>query len=101
MLSIFKSPEAESEVAKILEHLKNEDPTLPELFMDDFESALEKIAAFPELGSLWESEEKRFAKVRYWQMKKFENHLVFYKPVREGILILHVLHGAQDLRNIL
>ena len=69
--------------------------------MDSLEKALETIASMPDLGSPWESDERRLANIRYWQISEFPNYLIFYKPVREGILIMRILHGARDIRNIL
>ena len=34
-------------------------------------------------------------------MSRFRNHIVFYRPVADGIEILRVLHGARDLVSIL
>ncbi|MBI4604738.1 MAG: type II toxin-antitoxin system RelE/ParE family toxin [Planctomycetes bacterium] len=34
-------------------------------------------------------------------MRGFEQHLVFYRPVEDGIEVVRVLHGARDLRAIL
>jgi toxin ParE1/3/4 len=34
--------------------------------------------------------------VRMWRVKGFEKHLVFYKPIEDGVRILHVVHSARD-----
>jgi toxin ParE1/3/4 len=39
--------------------------------------------------------------VRVWHVKGFDKHLVFYRPVKGGVEILHVFHGAQDIPTIL
>jgi plasmid stabilization system protein ParE len=31
----------------------------------------------------------------------FRNYLVFYRPIRDGIEVLTVLHGARDLHAVL
>ncbi len=36
-----------------------------------------------------------------WPIRGFENYLVFYRPIEEGIEVTRVLHGARDIRGIL
>lgn len=33
-------------------------------------------------------------------MTVFPNHLIFYRPVEDGIEVLRVVHGAQDIEAI-
>lgn len=39
----------------------------------------------------------RLKGVLVWPMKKFQKHLIFYRPLSDGVEILHVFHGARDL----
>jgi hypothetical protein len=32
-----------------------------------------------------------------FRVRGFDNYLIFYKPIQEGIAIFHVIHGARDL----
>ena len=34
-------------------------------------------------------------------MKGFENWLIFYIPKLGGVEIVHVIHGARDIQNLL
>jgi toxin ParE1/3/4 len=34
-------------------------------------------------------------------MSGFRNHLIFYRPIDDGIEIVRVLHGARDWQNLL
>jgi len=31
----------------------------------------------------------------------FENWLIFYQPKRDGVQIVHVLHGSRDIASLL
>jgi toxin ParE1/3/4 len=66
-------------------------------FLDAAERAFAQIADMPGLGSPWESDNPRLANVRVWPIRGFENSLIFYRPVTDGIEVLHVFHGAQDI----
>ena len=39
--------------------------------------------------------------VRKWSMKKFRQHVIFYKKYGEGILIVRIIHGNRDIPNLL
>jgi toxin ParE1/3/4 len=49
------------------------------------------------MGDVHESRNPRLADIRVWAVKGFRNHLVFYRPIEEGIEVLTVLHGARNL----
>lgn len=40
-------------------------------------------------------------RVRRWPVKGFDNWLIFYRPKRDGVEILRVIHGARDIENLL
>jgi toxin ParE1/3/4 len=60
-----------------------------------------KLAAMPGLGERRESVNPRLADLRIWRIEGFEKHLIFYRPVEDGIEIVRVLHGARDIARIL
>jgi len=33
-------------------------------------------------------------------VKGFENWLIFYQPKRNGVEIVHVIHGARDIESL-
>jgi len=43
----------------------------------------------------------RFADVRLWRVRGFENYLIFYRPLADGVQIERVIHAAQDYQQIL
>lgn len=38
--------------------------------------------------------------IRQWRLPGFENYLIFYRPLDDGVEILRVLHGARDIQRI-
>ncbi len=53
------------------------------------------------MGALYEPHEPVDAEVRFFPIRRHRNHLVFYRPIPDGIEVLRVLHGARDLFGIL
>jgi toxin ParE1/3/4 len=51
----------------------------------------------PELGRRRRFRSPRLRNVRSFRVSGFVNYLIFYRTVSEGIQVLHVFHGAQDL----
>jgi len=70
-------------------------------FVEAFEETLKFIADFPELGSPWESDERRLKNVRAKPIHEFEKYLVFYRVIQNTAYILRILHGHQDIENLL
>jgi plasmid stabilization system protein ParE len=65
-----------------------------------FEAAYETfktLAANPDLGRLRRFRNPRLRDVRSWHITGFENYLIFYRGVANGIQVNHVYHGARDI----
>jgi len=35
--------------------------------------------------------------MRLWKPKGFDDYLIFYRPIRDGIEVMKVIHGSRDL----
>jgi plasmid stabilization system protein ParE len=38
--------------------------------------------------------------LRRWRVRGFENFMIFYHPLSNGIEIVRVLHGARDIESL-
>jgi toxin ParE1/3/4 len=65
------------------------------------ESAVEYLSENPGGGAMCELDDPRTADYRFWPLKKYRKYLVIYRPTADGIEVLRVLHGAQDMRRVL
>ncbi len=54
------------------------------------------LAAHPEFGCRIRRASRRHKNVRWFVTPKFKNYLIFYQPYGETIVVLRVLHAAQD-----
>ena len=35
-----------------------------------------------------------------WRIRGFENFLIFYRPIEDGIEVIRVLHGAREIERV-
>jgi toxin ParE1/3/4 len=65
------------------------------------EKTIERLAGMPGIGSRWGGDQPQLADVRFFPVSRYPNHLVFYRPLEDGIEVVRVLHGARDIESIL
>jgi plasmid stabilization system protein ParE len=54
------------------------------------------LAQHPELGRRIRKAAARHRQIRWFVVPKFRNYLIFYQPFQETIMVVRVLHAAQD-----
>lgn len=59
------------------------------------------LAEMPTLGGEWESSRPNQTGLRAWPIRGFENYVIIYRPLRDGVAIVRVIHGARDMDSIL
>jgi toxin ParE1/3/4 len=70
-------------------------------FRQAAQQTYEELAAMPQMGASRKVRQGRFAEVRMWRVRSFENYLIFYRPLTDGVQIERVIHAAQDYQRIL
>jgi toxin ParE1/3/4 len=70
-------------------------------FYDAAASTFEEIAHVPDLGERRPTANQRLEGLRVRRIQGFEKHLIFYRPVADGIEIVRGLHGARDIDRLL
>ena len=78
-------------------HLCQRSPEAADRFLEACCAEFEKLAAMPGKGRLREFRNPKAAHIRSWPLSGFANHLIFYRPIEDGIEVLRVLHGARDI----
>lgn len=64
------------------------------------EKTFQLLASQPKMGSLTEYRSPFLAGVRMFPLKGFPKHLIFYRPLDDGIEIIRVLHGAREIESL-
>jgi toxin ParE1/3/4 len=55
------------------------------------------LAITPGLGRPHKFRNSELKGVRSWRVSGFDNYLIFYRLIPEGVQVLHVYHGARDI----
>ncbi len=99
---IRKRLHAQRDLIRHFAYLYERSPEAAERFLEAAEDAFRRLEKMPELGHLWHFAPPQLADVRVWPLvPKFGRYLVFYRPEKNGVEILHVFHSAQNISEIL
>jgi toxin ParE1/3/4 len=101
MARIIERSRAQEEREDIAVRIGMDRPSAATRFLAAARKAYETLAAMPEMGTVWEAENPAFAGVRYFAIPRYPNYVIFYRPLSDGVEIVHILHGARDLRGFL
>jgi toxin ParE1/3/4 len=70
-------------------------------FLEATQTTFEALAKMPKLGALCAFQSPALRRIRRWPVKGFENWLIFYQVRRNGVEIVHLVHGARDIESLL
>ncbi len=72
-----------------------------ERFLGRLISTFGELSQMPNVGVLCGFRKLATRRLRRWPVKGFENWLILYQPRRDGVEIVHVMHGARDIESLL
>jgi len=87
----------EDELWAIWEHIADDNPDAATQVVEAACETCKALAANPGLGRLRKFRNPRLKGVRSWRVSGFDNYLIFYRAIPDGIEVLHVYHGARDI----
>lgn len=93
-------PEAQRDLDEQFVYIGERNFDAAERFEAAVRDDLKQLAAMPGMGALRDFPNARLLGMRSWPVKGFENHLIFYRPVSDGIEVIRIIHGARDLDHI-
>ena len=94
MARVRVTPRAETDLEEIWLTIALENPPAADKLLRRIASKLERLAAFPEMGSS-RPEIAPSAKVLVEG-----NYLILYEPVGNAVEVVRVVHGARDLHDL-
>ena len=101
-VNVIESSKACADLRRILDYfIGQQEDTVASRFLDAYEETLGSIADFPELASTWESDVPRLNSLRVKLIRGFEKYLVFFRLVEQTAYVVRVVHGHQNLDNVL
>lgn len=90
----------EDELWAIWEHIAADNPYAATQVVEAAYETFKTLAATPGLGRARKFRNPRLKGVRSWLVTGFDNYLIFYRAIPEGIQVLHVYHGARDIESL-
>jgi len=90
-------PGVEDELWGIWHFIAQDDPDPATRVIEAAYETFKALAASPGLGRPRRFRNPRLRDVRSWRISGFENYLIFYRGIADGIQVNHVYHGARDI----
>ncbi|MBI4663308.1 MAG: type II toxin-antitoxin system RelE/ParE family toxin [Verrucomicrobia bacterium] len=90
-------PCVEEELWAIWEFIADDNPDAAGRVVEAAYETFKDLAASPGLGRPRRFRNPRLRDVRSWRVSGFDNYLIFYRIVPDGVQVLHVYHGARDI----
>jgi plasmid stabilization system protein ParE len=90
------SPRAERDLDSIYDFIATDNPDAAARVRATILNTADFLVRNPELGRLIRNASPRHAQIRWSVVPRFRNYLVFYQPFRDTIMVVRILHAAQD-----
>ncbi|QKQ73788.1 type II toxin-antitoxin system RelE/ParE family toxin [Nostoc sp. TCL240-02] len=88
------STQAAQDIEDIWKYLAPNNLKAADKLFDILRESFPKLAKFPKMGRL------RDEVAPFLRSFPVKNYLIFYRPIDEGIEIVRILHGSQDIETI-
>src|SRR5579884_4247862 len=98
---IIKSELALQDLEEQAEYSRQRSPRAALRFLDSVEALIRQLASMPGIGERFEMANPLLQDLRRFAIPKFSAHIVYYRPLADGIIVIRVLHGARDADRIL
>ena len=97
MPKFILSEYVEPELDAIWEYIAIDNMDAADRFVEAAYGTFQELARMPGMGQRRDFLQARLRELRSFRVKDFENYLIFYIPIPDGIEVFHILHGARDL----
>ena len=91
MARIIQAPAAEADAVEIWAYIAQDNPDAADRLLDRFDALFRAPVSQPFLGK---SVEELAPNLRFVPIGSY---LIFYRPTKDGIEIVRILHGARDI----
>jgi len=99
-MKVFHDSEVLEELILLAGYIADENEETAQHFLDACDATFRFLAHNRFIGSIRKFHQYELSEVRMWHVKGFEKYLIFYRPIEDGVRILHVLHSARDYNRL-
>ena len=100
MTRVSKSARFEGDFERDALYLCEANPSAAHRFVDAVDAAIELLSEHPDIGPVWRYGNAKHP-TRYLLVPGFDNWLIFYRHEHGQVQLGRLLHGAQDLGDVL
>jgi len=100
MIPIVVLPQADLDIDTFFFYIAEDDLTAADQFLDRVEETQNLIANFPKIAPLFITDNSKLSGMRWFPVKDFPKHLLFYIEDEVQILVVRVFHKAQDISKV-
>jgi len=93
---LIKHADAQHDITEIADYYAHDSIDLALRFLDELERALVFLLDWPGAGGLAGFLAPNNADVRLYPLNVFDQIVVYYRILPEGLEVVHVIHGARD-----
>lgn len=90
------SPKAVDDLDEHCSHISADNPEAAGRVHQAILNTADFLAHHRELGRCIRKASPRHAQTRWFVVPKFRNYLIFYQPFQETVIVIRILHAAQD-----
>ena len=100
MPQVTRKPEVKRDLRGIANHIAQDSVDAALRFLRAAENSFKFLSRNPEIGAFCQFANPETWGMRVWRVKRFENYLIFYRPIHKGVDIVRVIYGGMDLEAI-
>jgi toxin ParE1/3/4 len=94
---VHKRRQARLDIAELARWIANDDPAAARRFLQAVEDTLALLGELPSAGAEQAMRDPALDGLRMLPVKGFNRHLVFYRPLPDGIELIRLYHAARDI----
>lgn len=96
MIRAKLSPRAEQDLEEIRGHISADNPDAAKRVRSRILDTADLLATHPDIGRRIRDASARYEGIRWLVVPKFRNYLIFYRPFQDTVIVVRILHAAQD-----
>jgi toxin ParE1/3/4 len=101
MARVFLRPLASEDIDAIAARIARDNLAAALSFYEQVETTLKLLKVWPNCGALRTTTNPALSGLRSYPIPGFRSYLLFYLPVKRGIDVIRVIHGARNLPEVL
>jgi toxin ParE1/3/4 len=97
---VIRRPAVNRDLIDCFVHIGEDNEESAMRFLRSAEETFHELARMPGMGVAVSFSDLQNLSLRRWRIRGFENFLIFYRPIDNGIEVIRVLHGAREIERI-